>query len=194
MLNLSGLSQLGVVFAALLAGSVISDTLVNSKEIPSPVNQDFWVAAKSVNINNLPDGKYQFCSQPDPQDWRDGNGVCFNFAKVGNRVDGYYGYPHSPNFMCVRGTVNGNQITGEALAILWVGNQQHKIPESAFKWDLEGRLTLSQGNAIRTANDSDDVTQWILYRQAALNMDNFYQYNRPRMTPPSQLCKWNQLN
>ncbi len=191
MLNLSGFSHFGLIFAVLSAGSVISHTLVNRKQIPLPLNQDFWVVAKSINISSLADGNYQFCSLPDPKDWRDGDGVCFNFAKVRHRVDGYYGYPHSENFICVRGKVDSNQIAGEALAILWAGNQQNKIPESAFKWDLEGHLTVIQGSIIRTVHDGDDVTQWILYRQATLNIDGFYQYNRLRMTPPAQLCNWN---
>ncbi|MFH7027824.1 MAG: hypothetical protein ACHBN1_21105 [Heteroscytonema crispum UTEX LB 1556] len=32
-------------------------------------------------IATLTDGKYQFCSQGDPKDWRDGAGVCFNQSK-----------------------------------------------------------------------------------------------------------------
>lgn len=191
MLNISSFSQLSLVFTALAIGSVIDHTQAFSKEIPSPVNQNFQETANLVNVTKLTNGNYQICSQPDPQDWRDGDGVCLNFAKVGNRVDGYYGYPHSENFICVRGKVKGNQIAGEALAILWLDHQQIEIPKSAFQWDLEGRLTLSQGSIIRTANDGEDVTNWILYRQAALNVDGFYQYNRPRMTPPTQLCNWN---
>ncbi|YAF97174.1 MAG: hypothetical protein AB3A66_05775 [Nodularia sp. CChRGM 3473] len=192
MMHIRGnILQWGGVFTALLVGSLISYNQVKGQQISFFPHQNFWLAAQSVNIADLADGNYQFCSQPDPQDWRDGAGVCLNFQKAGNRVDGYYGYPHSDNFICIQGTVDKNQIAGEALEILWGGNQQHKIPQSAFKWDSEGRLTLSQGNIMHSANNDEDAVKKILYRQASLNIQGFYQYNRPRMTPPSQLCEWN---
>ena len=43
----------------------------------------------------LTDGTYQFCTEPDPQDWRDGAGACLNFVKQELTLNGYYGYPHS---------------------------------------------------------------------------------------------------
>lgn len=156
---------------------------------PKKEQQLFLATEQKVNIANLADGNYQFCSQPDPQDWRDGAGVCANFQKMENRFDGYYGYPHSDSFICVRGDINSNLIAGKASSILWT-DEQNNIPTSAFKWDLEERLTLSQGNFISSANHQDAV-QWIVYNQALLNLEGFYQYNRPRMTPVSQLCKWN---
>ncbi|MDZ8054156.1 MAG: hypothetical protein RMX68_017295 [Aulosira sp. ZfuVER01] len=195
MLNKSHLSQLAIVYLALLAGLPISCSQVNSQEIPYSPSQDFEIAAqigaKSVKVADLADDNYQFCSQSAPQDWRDGAGVCFVFAKIGNRVDGYYGYPHSDDFICLRGKVDGNRIAGEALAISWAVHQQNQIPESAFHWDSEKRLTISQGNIIRTTKDGEDPIEWIFYRNALLNIDGFYQYNRPRMTTASQLCKWN---
>ncbi|MBD6619956.1 hypothetical protein FNW02_30180 [Komarekiella sp. 'clone 1'] len=189
MMHRSNLLSLGVVFATLLAGSLISYSQVKSKQILSSVNQN-WVLDRPVNIASLANSNYQFCSQPDPKDWRDGAGVCFNFNKTGNRVEGYYGYPHSDHFICIRGAVNGNCIIGEALAISWAGNQWENRPESLLKWDSEGRLTLSQGYLITTLDDNRDDIKWILYRNASLNVEGFYQYNRPRMTSPSQLCDW----
>lgn len=196
MLNKSNLSQLGMVCIALLAGLPIFCSQYS-------LSQGFGVAtqivAKSiypstslrVKVADLADNNYQFCSQSDPQDWRDGAGVCFVFAKIGNRLDGYYGYPHSDDFICLRGKVDGNRIAGEALAISWAGHQQNLIPESAFHWDSEKRLTISQGNIVHTTKDGEDTIEWILYRNALLDIDGFYQYNRPRMTTASQLCKWN---
>ncbi|NDJ23232.1 hypothetical protein GS682_16630 [Nostoc sp. B(2019)] len=185
----SNLLPLGVVFATLLTGLLISYSQVKGKQIPSSVNQN-WVIKRPVNIASLANSNYQFCSQPDPKDWRDGAGVCFNFSKMGNRVNGYYGYPHSDDFICIRGVVNGDCITGEALAISWAANQLENRPESLFKWDSEGRLILSQGHLITTPDDNKDAVKWILYRNASLNVEGFYQYNRPRMTSPSQLCDW----
>lgn len=68
MLNLSGFSHFGLIFAVLSAGSVISHTLVNRKQIPLPLNQDFWVVAKSVNISSLADGNVVFHSPPVKRD------------------------------------------------------------------------------------------------------------------------------
>lgn len=184
MLSISNLSQICAVFAGLLASWLIAEGN------PSFHNHDFLVAVETSNFATLADGKYQFCSQPDPKDWRDGAGVCLIFSKAGKYFDGYYGYPHSDSFVCLRGNVDGNLIKGQALAILWNDKPSKDALESAFKWDLEGRLTLSEGKIIRTVNDGEVAAQWILYRNALLNIARFYQYNRPRMTPPSQLCEW----
>jgi hypothetical protein len=216
MLNKSNLSQLAMVCIALLVGLPISSSQYSLNQ---GFGVSAQILAKSVYPSASPDGdatrsllkrrgtlstsllrgkvadladdKYQFCSQRDPHDWRDGAGVCFVFAKTGNRVDGYYGYPHSDDFICLCGKVDGNRIAGEALAISWAGHQQNQIPESAFHWDSEKRLTISQGNIIHTTKEGEDTIEWILYRNALLNIDGFYQYNRPRMTTASQLCKRN---
>jgi hypothetical protein len=185
MLNKSNLLALAGICATLLLGSLFSGKYF--------VAQDLQLATASVNIASLANGNYQLCSQPDPKDWRDGAGVCFNFSKTGNRVNGYYGYPHSDQFICIRGLVDGARITGEGLGIVWDNLQLNNTPKSAeFKWDSEGRLTLSQGHILNlnTINADDDHAQWIFYRKASLNLQGFYQYNRPRMTPVSQLCQW----
>lgn len=141
-------------------------------------------------IATLVDGNYQFCSQPKPSDWRSGAGVCFNFVKIGDRVDGYYGYPHSDDSICVRGKVRDGLITGEALATSWGGRQWISIPKTEFKWDEEGHLNLKDGKVIRTATDRGGRTEWILFSHASLNIKGFHQYDRTLMTSPSQLCKW----
>ncbi|WP_256973547.1 hypothetical protein [Nostoc sp. T09] len=65
--------------------------------------------------------------------------------------------------------------------------------ESAFHWDSEKGLTISQGNIFLNTKDGEDTIEWILDRNALLDIDGFYQYNRPRMTIASQLCKWNSI-
>ena len=194
--------NLGVAIAALLVGITIKSDL-QGRAIPSLQPQDNLVARQIVKTPNkitaqiqpmvatLADGNYQFCSQPDTHNWQDGAGVCFVFQKFDRQVDGYYGYPHSDNFICVKGQVEGDRITGEALEISWAGYEWTDIPQSAFKWDLEGRLTLSQGNVVRTINDVEGRINWILFRKASLNLGGFYQYSSLRMTPPPQLCEWN---
>ncbi|OUL28636.1 hypothetical protein [Nostoc sp. 106C] len=57
--------------------------------------------------------------------------------------------------MCIWSKVDGNRIAGEALAISWAVHQQNQIPASAFNWDLEKRLTISQGNIFRTTKDEE---------------------------------------
>jgi hypothetical protein len=191
MLKMSNFLPLGVVCLSLLASSLVSNKFL--------LAQDFQRANQLVNIGSLANDNYQFCSQPDAKDWRDGAGVCVNFSKNGNQVNGYYGYPHSDQFICIRGIVDGNaygnpsgdHITGEGLGILWDNLQLKNTPESAeFKWDSEGRLTLSKGNILHRVNADEDGAKWMFYRKASLNLKGFYQYNRPRMTPVSQLCQW----
>lgn len=179
MFKFSNLSKFAIVFTTLFLGTLTTSIQVKGQGTPQP------------NIAALADGKYQFCSQPDPKDWRDGAGVCFNFTKIGNQVDGYYGYPHSEEFICIQGSVKANQIIGKGLTVSSShGAEPIQIPKSEFKWDTEGRLTLHQGKVIRTENSEWGQTDWLFFAKANLNLKGFYQYNSPRMVSSSQLCKW----
>lgn len=176
---------------SLLTGTAQSPT-AQSPSVSMPL-----LAQSQLGVAALADGAYQFCSQPDPADWRDGAGVCFNFNKIGDYIEGYYGYPHSDDFICVRGNVDGSLITGEALAIVWAGSSWDTIPETAFTWDAEGHLTLDQGDFLQTPNHEtpnheSEQTEWILFHSSVLNVDGFYQYAIPRMVAPSRLCDWSQ--
>ncbi|MBD2189958.1 hypothetical protein [Pseudanabaena mucicola] len=146
----------------------------------------------SASLANLADGNYQLCSQPQPLDWHGGDtGVCFNFVKTGERVSGYYGYPRTDNFICVRGQVNGSLVKGEALAISWGGRQWMNIPKHEFTWDEEGHLAISDGKITRTITDErGGRTEWILFSDAKLDTKGFYRSEHLSMTPPSQLCQW----
>ncbi|MDJ0693539.1 hypothetical protein [Mastigocoleus sp. MO_188.B34] len=139
---------------------------------------------------NLPDGAYQLCTEPDPQDWRDGAGVCLNCVKQGMSIDGYYGYPHSDSFVCLRGKLSKNWLYGEGMVISWVGNPWFEIPQKKFTWDKEERLNLSQGNLMHSDGIGEDRVKWIIFKQASLNMQGLYLYPNPRMTSPTQLCDW----
>lgn len=150
-------------------------------------------AAPATAIAALADGTYQLCSAPDPQDWQNGAGVCFVFHKVGDRVEGYYGYPHSDQFICLRGRVEDNLVTGEAFTLSWAGNVWETIPNIPFTWDEEGHLTLSQGSILASSEDPEDQIDWILFRNALLEVDAFYPYTPPRMVDPAQLCNWNDI-
>ncbi len=173
------------MIAALLVATLIEVT------VPSSVLSIHKNDSDKTRIATLANGKYQFCSQPDPRDWQDGAGVCFNFSKAGDRVSGYYGYPHSDRFICIRGEVNDSSIQGEALEILWAVNPEPNTSKSNVEWDSEVRLKLGKGNIIRTEEGIDGTIHWVLFPKASLNVSGLYRYSTPRMTPPSQLCLWN---
>jgi hypothetical protein len=141
-------------------------------------------------ISTLANGDYQFCSEPKPNDWRDGAGVCLNFAKAGNRIDGYYGYPHSDVFICIRGISLNNTITGRALGASWSSNEPGEFPQNRLEWDVEKRLRLGRGKIIRSIGDRENRTDWILFQDALLNVKGLYRYTTPKMTPASKLCDW----
>ena len=139
----------------------------------------------------LKDGSYQLCTEPDPQDWRDGSGVCLNVVKRGNTLDGYYGYPHSSAFVCLRGQISENWLHGQGLVISWLGRIWQEIPQEEFSWDdQEDRLYLSQGALVSNNGVDDEQVSWIVFQTARLNMQAMYLYDSPRMTSPTQLCDW----
>lgn len=148
------------------------------------------VASQPSTLEKLGNGDYQFCSQIDPKDGRDGAGVCFNFAKRGDRVDGYYGYPHSGTFVCVRGRTEQDQIVGYGLVLAWPGHPWPPIVSSQYKWQLDSHLTLRNGYLVRSLKEQRGRVDWIQFDGAVLNMDGFHQYSTVKMRPPSQLCKW----
>jgi hypothetical protein len=145
-------------------------------------------------IATLPDGHYQLCSKPDPMDWRDGVGVCFNFKKSGQTIEGYYGYPNSDKFVCIRGTVTTNQIRGEGLALSWPGAVWYKIPDAELTWDAEGHLKMVQGKIVRSAGEGEDRIDWLRFHKVVLDVSRFYRYRSPKMTSPSVLCDWKNLD
>ncbi len=144
---------------------------------------------QSVAIAALANGYYQFCSQADPGNGRDGEGVCFLFEKAGPQVEGYYGYPHSDHFICLKGTTQDNVLQGEAFVISWEGVEWKEVPQTSFTWDVEGRLTLSRVMKPPSQAQAQAVTK-ILFRDARLDVHGFHQYKQPRMQHPSKLCSW----
>jgi hypothetical protein len=165
---------------------------------------DDMAATAQKAIASLADGKYQFCSKPQLSDqldrsrnWQSKTGVCFSFTKIGDRVDGYYAYPNTDDLICLRGQVQNSIVKGESLAVSWAGREWINIPKVEFKWDEEGHLTLNESKVIRSSIDNrGGRTDWILFRQAVLDTQGFYQYSNQHsnsqalMTSPSQLCKW----
>ena len=141
-------------------------------------------------LANLPDGAYQLCTEPQPQDWRDGAGVCLNCVKKGTTIDGYYGYPHSGDFVCLRGKISKDWLYGEGMMISWGEGTRFEIPQKELTWDKEGRLYLSEGDLAHSDGTSENRVDWITYKKANLIIEGLYLYPNPRMKSPTQLCNW----
>ena len=143
----------------------------------------------------LDDDGYQLCTKPDPQNWRDGSGTCLNILKQGTMLEGYYGYPHSGSFVCLRGQVSENWFHGQGLVISWAGTVWQDIPQETFIWDYpENRLSLGKGKLVRSEGVGVDQVHWIMFQTARLDMQSMYLYDSPGMTSPTQLCDWSFIN
>ena len=137
----------------------------------------------------LSNGTYQLCSQPPPQNWQQGAGVCLVARKQNDRIDGYYGYPHSDAFVCLRGILQGTEVTGTGYFISWQGNHRDTVPSQPFFWDEEERLQLDQAQVIQS--DAQPPIAWVMFQKATLDLTSFQLYREAQMTPPQQLCDWN---
>jgi hypothetical protein len=147
-------------------------------QLPPFSGRSSGIAQAQDVMATLPDGNYQFCSQPETKDSPFGSGVCFWFRKVNNRVVGAYGYPQSDDSICISGEVKDNLATGEALAVSWPGSPWENIPQSPVDWDEEGRLKVAVGSIIHTSNSEDGRIDWIQFRSTALNLNGFYRYTK----------------
>jgi hypothetical protein len=191
----SKIRLLAVGCIAILTGTASTSTSILAERRDSFIAIGRSLLSVKQNTNNqsiatLVNGNYQFCTEPPPSDWRSGAGVCFNFVKIGDRASGYYGYPHSDDFICVRGKVKGNLVTGEALMVSWLGREWTSIPKTAIKWDEEGHLVIKDGKIIRTKIEKSGRTDWILFGSAKLDTKGFYRSTKSLLTSPSQLCDW----
>ncbi len=158
-------------------------TLSLEKEQKTSISPD-------TSLANLPDGAYQLCTEPNPEDWRDGAGVCLNGVKKGKIIDGYYGSPHSGDFVCLRGKLSQDWLYGEGMIISWGEGTRRKIPQKNFYWDKEGRLNMSQGSLAHSDGIGENRVDWIIFKQASLNVGKLYLYPNPRMKSPTELCDW----
>ncbi len=157
----------------------------------SPTTVESQASTMETQLASLMDGAYQLCTEPAPQDWRDGAGTCLNIAKQGTTVDGYYGYPHSSSYVCLRGAVVDDLFHGQGLISSWPGYSWSDIPQEEFTWDYpEGRLFLSQAEWVHSDGVGEEQVHWIIFRTAKLNIQAMYLYDSPRMTSPLQLCNW----
>jgi hypothetical protein len=177
-----------------LAALLLNNSSINGLTRLSLMRADRQQMQGEPAIATLPDGHYQLCSKPDPEDWRDGAGVCFNFNKTGQNIKGYYGYPNSDEFVCIRGTAKANLIQGEGLALSWPGAVWYKVSDSELTWDTEGHLQIFQGKIVRSEGKGEERMDWLRFYKVVLDVSNFYRYRSPRMTLPLNLCNWKTLD
>lgn len=176
-----------VLMVAMLVG-LGGEGLVFNREAQVQAQSPIQSRTNQGSISALADGDYQQCSQPEPKD-RDGAGVCFRFQKVGQRIAGYYGYPHSDRFVCLEGNIQSNRVVGTAHLLSWAGEEWPDIPTTPFQWDEEGYLTLEGGKSQPLGGQGEEAMSLISFERAVLDVASFYQYSRPKMTAPSHLCQ-----
>lgn len=169
---------------ALIPAIALTSTILRSPVLAQGAD------AQPSTLAKLGNGDYQLCSQVDPQDGRDGAGVCLNIAKRGDRVDGYYGYPHSGNFVCIRGQIDQHRVVGRGLVISWPSHPWPPIQPSQYQWRLDQHLTLKNGYLVRSVREAMGRVDWIEFDEVILDITGFYQYEAVKMRPPSQLCEW----
>ncbi len=85
-------------------------------------------------------------------------------------------------------------ITGKALGIFWSGSQPSEIPQNRLELGIEHLLRLGQGKIVSSMRDRDDCDDWILFQNASLNLQSFYQYFKLQMIPVSKLYDWSIAN
>lgn len=182
-------------FSLLLILELVDPTVAQSSEVaapavtPSPLPEE--QPSDQSPLAELPDGHHQLCSEPDPQDWRDGAGVCLDFSKQDRYIQGYYGYPHSSDFVCLQGELDSpSMVRGEGHLLIWGETTADSIPVGQFAWDSEGHLNLNNVGPLQQVGEGNFPIYRILFREAELNTDRFYRYPTPRMKSHFDLCEW----
>lgn len=175
---------------AMMGFPLIVTTVASPMDVTEHPSVPTLAISQPWRLELLTDGNYQVCSLPEPKDGRDGDGVCFTFAKRGDFVDGYYGFPHSGAYVCVQGRAELNQVIGQGLALSWPGHPWPPITTSQYTWRLDQHLTLQNGYVIRSVREQFGRVNWIRFDEVKLDMDGFYQYQTLKMRSPAQLCDW----
>lgn len=181
---LTVITNLTVIDQSTYGNEAVQDNQASSQFSTTKLTSQIKMSAIATWSN----GDYQLCSKPAPDDWQDGAGVCFRFQKLGQQVKGYYGYPHTDNFVCLKGSTQGNQVAGEAFAVSWEGAEWQDLPSGQFQWDAEGHLILSQAEMVPGDKTSKEWTSKVLFHSAQLDLQGFYRYQSLRMKHPTELC------
>ena len=177
----------GYAWAGLIALLASSSASVAAQSTPPAVGEQ---VATMAALQALPDGNHQFCSEPEPQDFRLGAGQCYWFNKQDNEVIGYYGRPHSSDYIdCVKGQIQTESIVGNALEIAWDGNP---YPVKGYSDFFPGdHLILESGQLEHQIQDQSGQVQVVTFARALLSLQNFYRYSQAKveqMQPPPVNC------
>lgn len=188
------IKYIGIVFAfnyLLSACGFISQTRAN---ISQNANQE------KTNIENLPNGNYRYCSDPNPysEDEPDVHRYCFTFTKTGNKVVGVYLYrvPKDTPSICIEGMVKDNLVNGLGYENIGPGSKPYT--EEDFSglnelsqnqplsyWDdeklFQGGLNLKVDNPslyeLSPPSEDKYASYWatIRYENAQIDLNNFEQ-------------------
>ena len=185
------------VLGVMLFATGPNPDLLAREHIPTHIILAGEQAHTKAVVATLPNGLYQFCSQPEPPKWPLGVGMCFWFHKMDQQVVGYFGFPHSSHFIdCISGEVNQNTVTGMAVAIPWPNEPWEEIPDTPLNWDDEGFLTLGAAQRIEIGPPTVEPKEVIQFGTATLQLEGFYRYSRDKvrqMQPPLLSCAIDQF-
>lgn len=133
-------------------------------------------------IGRLPDGNYRFCSERPIGEDAQTAGACFRFRKEAADIIGTYYYPNTGSSLCLRGKINNNTVSGQAIERFSRGESPPDDLSQAqlSSWEEAGLLQVGNGLYV----DELDRRDAVLYRSALLNLNNFYQYNAGSVLPP----------
>lgn len=157
------------------------------------------IKQEETTIENLPNGNYRYCSDPNPypEDEPDVHRYCFTFTKTGNKVVGDYLYraPKDTPYICLEGTAKNNLITGIGYEGISPGSQPYTEEEFSnleellsskqlSYWDdlkvFQGGFNLKVGNPSwyklsSTMNESGSYWVTLRYGIAKFDLSNFEQ-------------------
>ncbi|MEL6157761.1 MAG: hypothetical protein AAFR18_00905 [Cyanobacteria bacterium J06627_32] len=131
-------------------------------EVPAPETSP----EDGPNLAALPNGNYRVVSADFPNrivtdaELVDAGGTLFLFRKSGNQITGTFSYIDSELSACVTGTLDGNQVTGEAIAAEFASLEADK--ESRFLGPgsfLELTSHLGEGRFERAVLDLEGFSQ-----------------------------------
>ena len=177
--------------------------------LKSSVDNLQTIKQDKTTIEDLSDGNYRFCSEPNPYPYEDKVDVhryCFTFTKKDYRIIGKYSYraPKDTPNICIDGTIKNNLITGVGYEEISPGSQPlteeefsnlEELPssEQLEYWDdvehYQGGLNLKIGNPswykLSTAIESEYESYWVTqsYEIVEFDLSNFEQIkvnNLPR--------------
>lgn len=100
------------------------------------------IKQNETKIENLSDGNYRYCSDPNPYPYEDKIDVhryCFTFTKTGIKVVGYYLYraPKDTPYICIEGKVENNFIVGAGYEKIYTKETWKPYTENDFSPFLE---------------------------------------------------------